>query len=57
MISLALDAGGTCSGEHGVGLHKRTHLAREHGDSLQVMRGVKALLDPRSLLNPGKILP
>lgn len=57
MISLALDAGGTCSGEHGVGLHKRRHLAREHGDSLHVMRGVKALLDPRGLLNPGKILP
>ncbi|WP_309571594.1 FAD-linked oxidase C-terminal domain-containing protein, partial [Deinococcus sp.] len=57
MITLALDAGGTCSGEHGVGLHKRGYLALEHGDSLHVMRGLKALLDPRGLLNPGKILP
>ncbi|GHF55634.1 D-lactate dehydrogenase (cytochrome) [Deinococcus metalli] len=57
MVELALAAGGTCSGEHGVGLHKRGYLAREHGDSLHVMRGLKALFDPRGLLNPGKILP
>ncbi|THF85807.1 FAD-binding protein [Deinococcus sp. KSM4-11] len=57
MITLALAAGGTSSGEHGVGLHKRGYLAQEHGDSLHVMRGLKTLLDPRGLLNPGKILP
>ena len=57
MITETLSRGGTCTGEHGVGLHKRAYLAREHADTLKVMRGVKALLDPQGLLNPGKILP
>ncbi|PNY80560.1 FAD-binding oxidoreductase [Deinococcus koreensis] len=57
MIGEALALGGTCSGEHGIGLHKRAHLAREHGDTLALMRAIKALLDPSGLLNPGKILP
>ncbi|MFC4637327.1 FAD-binding oxidoreductase [Deinococcus hohokamensis] len=57
MTALALALGGTCSGEHGVGLHKRRFLPLEHGDALDVMRGLKALLDPDGLLNPGKILP
>ncbi|MFC4425939.1 FAD-binding oxidoreductase [Deinococcus navajonensis] len=57
MTREALALGGTCSGEHGVGLHKRRFLRLEHGEALEVMREVKALLDPQNLLNPGKILP
>lgn len=57
MITQTLALGGTCSGEHGVGLHKRRFLTQEHGDALELMRDLKALLDPRKLLNPGKILP
>ncbi|BDP43532.1 oxidoreductase (plasmid) [Deinococcus aetherius] len=52
----AVAVGGTCTGEHGVGLRKRAYLRAEHGDALDVMRDVKALLDPRGLLNPGKVV-
>ncbi len=53
--ALAMD--GTCTGEHGVGLGKIKYLAAEHGPALDVMRQIKAALDPDNILNPGKILP
>jgi D-lactate dehydrogenase (cytochrome) len=56
IVARALDLGGSCSGEHGVGLGKREFLEREHGaETLAVMRSVKAALDPRGIMNPGKI--
>ncbi len=56
IVHRALKLGGTCSGEHGVGLGKREFLEIEHGaDALAAMRAVKAALDPRGILNPGKI--
>jgi len=52
----ALARGGTCTGEHGIGLGKLGYLEREHGDLLPLMRGIKALFDPNGILNPGKVL-
>lgn len=51
----ALARGGTCTGEHGIGLGKIRYLELEHGDALPLMRGLKALADPNGILNPGKI--
>ncbi|MBI2311947.1 MAG: FAD-binding protein [Betaproteobacteria bacterium] len=55
MRALAMD--GTCTGEHGIGLGKQKYLREELGEGVEVMRGIKAVLDPDNLLNPGKILP
>jgi len=56
IVARALALGGSCSGEHGVGIGKREFLEREHGaEALAVMRAVKRTLDPRGILNPGKI--
>ena len=57
VMRLGLDLGGTITGEHGVGLLKRDWLEREVGEvSMRVQHGIKDLLDPRGLLNPGKVL-
>lgn len=48
---------GTCTGEHGVGLGKRDLLREEVGPlTIEVMQGIKATLDPKNLMNPGKVL-
>ncbi len=56
LVERALSMGGTCSGEHGVGVGKRKFLQREHGEGLEVMRAIKATLDPLGIMNPGKLL-
>jgi glycolate oxidase len=57
IMALGLSLGGTCTGEHGVGLLKREWLARELGPvGVRVHRAIKAALDPAGLLNPGKVL-
>ncbi len=54
MRVLAMD--GTCSGEHGIGLHKMNFLVSEAGSgAIEMMRSLKRALDPKNIMNPGKI--
>ena len=56
IVARALALGGSCSGEHGVGIGKRAFLEQEHGaEALAVMRSIKQTLDPRGIMNPGKM--
>jgi D-lactate dehydrogenase (cytochrome) len=53
----AIESGGTCSGEHGVGVHKLALMQVEHGPAIEVMRAIKQALDPKNIMNPGKTIP
>lgn len=55
LVDRALQMDGTCTGEHGVGLHKMQFLEQEHGAGVNLMRSIKRTLDPNNILNPGKI--
>ena len=55
MVRRAQEMGGTCSGEHGVGIGKMDYLRSEHGGALDVMKAIKHALDPQNLMNPGKM--
>ena len=55
IVDIALEMDGTCTGEHGVGVGKRNALEKEHGEGVYLMRAIKHALDPRNLMNPGKI--
>jgi D-lactate dehydrogenase (cytochrome) len=57
IVEYALARGGTCSGEHGIGMGKLHYLEREHGDLVPYMRGIKRLFDPNGIMNPGKVVP
>jgi D-lactate dehydrogenase (cytochrome) len=55
LVHRALAMGGTCTGEHGVGMGKMDYLPEEHGDALEVMKTIKRALDPGNRMNPGKM--
>jgi D-lactate dehydrogenase (cytochrome) len=57
IVDWALDRGGTCTGEHGVGTGKLGYLEREHGDLVPYLRTLKDAFDPNGILNPGKAVP
>jgi D-lactate dehydrogenase (cytochrome) len=58
VVERAIAMEGTCTGEHGIGLGKRKYLRLEHGEvAVDVMRSIKQALDPKNILNPGKVLP
>ncbi|WP_442595757.1 FAD-binding oxidoreductase [Neobacillus sp. D3-1R] len=57
IVNLSLSLGGTCTGEHGVGLGKIKYQQKEHGDALELMLSIKKMIDPRNIMNPGKVLP
>ena len=55
LIDKTLELEGTITGEHGVGLHKKKYLLKEHPDNVPVMKTIKRSLDPNNIMNPGKI--
>ena len=55
LIKKALELKGTVTGEHGVGLHKKEYLLKEHGDNIPVMKLIKKSIDQNNIMNPGKI--
>jgi D-lactate dehydrogenase (cytochrome) len=55
IVERAIQVGGTCTGEHGVGIGKRKFMRLEHGESYELMKQVKDVIDPKGLMNPGKI--
>ncbi|WP_225029011.1 FAD-binding oxidoreductase [Xinfangfangia pollutisoli] len=57
MAERALRLGGTITGEHGVGFGKLPHMAAEHGAAWAAMGRIKRALDPKGLMNPGKLVP
>ncbi len=57
MVARAIAMDGTCTGEHGVGMHKMDFLVQEHGENaIDAMRAIKHALDPKNIMNPGKII-
>ncbi|MBP0484242.1 FAD-binding oxidoreductase [Sagittula salina] len=57
MAERALALGGTCTGEHGVGIGKKAFMTAEHGEAWSIMGDLKIALDPGNILNPGKLVP
>ncbi len=56
LVQRALEMGGTCTGEHGIGMGKLKHMRNEHGAAVDAMRAIKIALDPQNIMNPGKVV-
>lgn len=56
VVAEALKVGGTCTGEHGIGLGKKNYLIEEHSDSIGLMRQIKKMFDPYNIFNRGKVI-
>jgi len=57
IVQRALRMNGTCTGEHGVGIHKLEALVAEHGEAVELMKTIKRAFDPLDIMNPGKTVP
>ena len=57
ILSKVIEWGGSISGEHGIGHHRRRFMKSEHGESLELMRAIKQLFDPNNILCPSTIFP
>ena len=55
LIKKTLELNGTITGEHGVGLHKKEYLLKEHPDNIPLMKLIKRSIDQNNIMNPGKI--
>ena len=55
LIDKTLELEGTITGEHGIGLHKKSYLLKEHGDNIPLMKSIKRSIDSNNIMNPGKI--
>ena len=55
LINKALELKGTITGEHGIGLHKKEYLLKEHADNIPLMKLIKRSIDQNNIMNPGKI--
>ncbi len=55
IVHRAVALGGTCTGEHGIGIGKRKFMQLEHGGGYELMKQIKEMIDPKGLMNPGKI--
>ena len=55
IVKQAVELGGTCTGEHGIGIGKRKFMELEHGQGYRFMQQIKEVADPKGLMNPGKI--
>ena len=55
LIKKTLELNGTITGEHGIGLHKKEYLLKEHGDNIPLMKLIKRSIDQNNIMNPGKI--
>lgn len=56
IVNYALERGGTCTGEHGVGIGKKDFVKREHAGSYRFLQILKKSFDPNGILNPGKVI-
>lgn len=57
IVNASLELGGTATGEHGIGIGKRKFMRQEHGEAVDVMNGIKDMIDPNRIMNPEKTLP
>ena len=56
LVKRAISMGGTCTGEHGIGLGKKDYLKIEHSTTIPIMQNIKKMFDPKNILNPDKII-
>ena len=55
LVDKCLSLDGTITGEHGIGMHKKEYLIKQHPENIPLMKSIKKTLDPNNIMNPGKI--